>query len=110
MFQVIFYYTYYCDCRFQVHVLIASGIAYTCVTHLTNKHYLPFSFLETMKNKFIEVPSLHSRAVTASENEFDRDFCPVIASVVVSRPTNTISAQPPPPPVTQIRQPFLKVL
>ncbi|XP_021939039.1 vesicle-associated membrane protein 712-like isoform X1 [Zootermopsis nevadensis] len=68
--------------RFQVHVLIESGIAYTCVTHLTNKHYLQFSFLETMKEKFLEVPSLHIRAVTASENEFERDFCPVIASVV----------------------------
>ncbi|XP_021939040.1 uncharacterized protein LOC110839275 isoform X2 [Zootermopsis nevadensis] len=70
--------------RFQVHVLIESGIAYTCVTHLTNKHYLQFSFLETMKEKFLEVPSLHIRAVTASENEFERDFCPVIASVVGS--------------------------
>jgi hypothetical protein len=101
----MFYYTY-CDCRFQVHVLIANGIAYMCVTHLTRKHYLPFSFLETVKEKFLEVPSLHSRAVTASENEFDRDFCPVIASVVVSRHTNTVSAHfyisPSPPPATQI--------
>jgi hypothetical protein len=80
-------------CRFQVHVLIENGIAYTCVTYLTNKHYLPFSFLETMKKKFLESPSLHSRAVTANENEFDRDFCPVIASTVVSRPANTVSAQ-----------------
>jgi hypothetical protein len=69
---------------FQVHVLIENGMAYTCVTYLTRKHYLPFAFLEALKEKFLEVPSLRSRAVTASENEFDRDFCPVIASLVVS--------------------------
>lgn len=68
--------------RFQVHVLIENGIAYTCVTYLTNKHYLPFVFLETAKKNFLEVPSLLTRAVTASENEFDRDFCPVLAKVV----------------------------
>ncbi|PNF17917.1 hypothetical protein B7P43_G02196 [Cryptotermes secundus] len=67
---------------FQVHVLIENGIAFTCVTYLTRKHYLPFSFLDALKEKFLEVPSLCSRAVTASENEFDRDFCPVMASVV----------------------------
>jgi hypothetical protein len=70
--------------RFQVHALIENGIAYTCVTYITNKYYLPFVFLETVKKKFLEVPSLLTRAVTASENEFDRDFCPVLAQVVVS--------------------------
>jgi hypothetical protein len=70
--------------RFQVHVLIESGIAYTCVTYLTRKHYVQFAFLEALKEKFIEIPSLRSRAVAASENEFDRDFCPVMTSVVVS--------------------------
>jgi hypothetical protein len=69
---------------FQVHVLIENGIAFTCVTYLTRKHYLPFAFLEALKGKFLEVPSLRSRAVTASENEFERDFCPVVSSVVVS--------------------------
>ena len=69
---------------FQVHVLIENGIAYTCVTYLTNKHYFPFVFLETVRKKFLEVPSLRTRAVTASENEFDRDFYPIIAQVVVS--------------------------
>ncbi|GFG31121.1 hypothetical protein Cfor_00771 [Coptotermes formosanus] len=68
--------------RFQVHALIENGIAYTCVTYITNKYYLPFVFLETVKKKFLEVPSLLTRAVTASENEFDRDFCPVLAQVV----------------------------
>jgi hypothetical protein len=71
-------------CSFQVHVSIENGIAYTCVTYQSNKYYLPFVFLETMKEKFLEVPSLRTRAVTASENEFDRDFCPVIAKLVVS--------------------------
>jgi hypothetical protein len=66
---------------FQVHVLIESGIAYTCVTYLTNKRYFPFVFLETVRKKFLEVPSLCTRAVTASENEFDRDFYPIIAQV-----------------------------
>ena len=78
--------------RFQVHVLIENGIAYTCVTYLTNKHYLPFVFLETAKKNFLEVPSLLTRAVTASENEFDRDFCPVLAKVVVS--TDPVLIQP----------------
>jgi hypothetical protein len=93
-------------CSFQVHVLIENGIVYTCVTYLTNKHYLPFLFLETVKEKFLEIPSLHRRAVTASENEFERDFCPVIASAMVS--TNTVSVHlyilpPPPQPVAHIR-------
>jgi hypothetical protein len=70
--------------RFQVHVLIENGIAYTCVTYLTRKHYLPFAFLEALKERFLEVPSLRIRALTASENEFDRDFCPIMSSVVVS--------------------------
>lgn len=69
---------------FQVHVLIENGIAYTCVTYLTNKRYFPFVFLETVRKKFLEVPSLRTRALTASENEFDRDFYPIIAQVVVS--------------------------
>ncbi|XP_069668653.1 vesicle-associated membrane protein 7-like isoform X3 [Periplaneta americana] len=67
---------------FQVHILIEDGIVYTCVTYLTNKHYHPFAFLESMKERFLQIPSLVSRAVTASENEFDRDFLPVIASIV----------------------------
>lgn len=71
-------------CSFQVHVLIENGIAYTCVTYLTNKHYFPLVFLETVRKKFLEVPSLRTRAVTASENEFDRDFYPIIAQAVVS--------------------------
>jgi hypothetical protein len=54
------------------------------VTYLTRKHYLPFAFLEALKDKFLEIHSLRNRAVTASENEFDRDFCPVMSSVVVS--------------------------
>jgi len=70
---------------FQVNVLTENGIAYTCVTYLTNKHYFPFAFLETVRKKFLEVPSLRTRAVTASEDEFDRDFYPIIAQVVVSR-------------------------
>jgi hypothetical protein len=77
---------------FQVHVLIENGIAYTCVTYLTNARYFPFVFLETVRKKFLEVPSLLTRAVTASENEFDRDFHPIIAQVVVS--TNPVVIQP----------------
>jgi hypothetical protein len=77
---------------FQVHVLIENGIAYTCVTYLTNKRYFPFVFLETVRKKFLEVPSLRTRAVTASENEFDRDFYPIISQVVVS--TNPVVIQP----------------
>jgi len=73
---------------FQVHVLIENGIAYTCVTYLTKKHYFPFVFLEAVRKKFLEVPSLRTRAVTASENEFDRDFYPIIAQVAVS--TNSV--------------------
>jgi hypothetical protein len=69
---------------FQVHVLTENGVAYTCVTSLTNRHYFAFVFLETVRKKFLEVPSLRTRAVTASENEFDRDFYPIIAQVVVS--------------------------
>lgn len=78
--------------RFQVHVLIENGIAYTCVTYLTNIRYFPFVFLETVRKKFLEVPSLLTRAVTASENEFDRDFYPIISQVVVS--TNPVVIQP----------------
>jgi hypothetical protein len=79
-------------CSFQVHVLIENSLAYTCVTYLTSKRYFPFVFLETVKKKFLEVPSLRTRAVTASENEFDRDFCPIIAQVVVS--SNPVVIQP----------------
>lgn len=66
----------------QVHVLIDRGITYLCITELTNSHYLPFSFLNRVREQFSEQPSLISRSYRANEDEFDRDFRPVLVQIV----------------------------
>lgn len=57
---------------------------YVCVTSRTSKHYVPFAFLDAVHQKFISSKSLVRRSETAVENEFDRDFAPVLASLIVS--------------------------
>nr|CAD7205306.1 unnamed protein product [Timema douglasi] len=68
--------------RFQMHVIVDNGLVFSCITYKTNHHYMPFMFLETFQRKFHEIPSLVSRSVHARENEFDRDFGPVLTTIV----------------------------
>lgn len=67
---------------FQVHVLIDEDFCFACVTKRTNEHYIPFKFLDTVKDRFSGISSLISRSLRATENEFERDFAPVLASIM----------------------------
>lgn len=67
---------------FQVHVLMENEIAYMCVTYKTNKYYIPFKFLETMKQKFNDIPDIAKKVSIANQDEFDMHFSPVMASLL----------------------------
>ncbi|XP_066992828.1 vesicle-associated membrane protein 7 [Anabrus simplex] len=67
--------------RLQIHMLIDNDSwTYTCITPEKGSQLLAFNFLESVKSKFYEIPSLLSRSPTAAQNEFDRDFGPILAS------------------------------
>ncbi|XP_034246745.1 vesicle-associated membrane protein 721-like [Thrips palmi] len=68
--------------KVQVFVLIDQGITYLCITECTDSNYLPFSCLNRVREQFSEQPSLVSRSYRANEDEFDRDFCPVLVQIV----------------------------
>ncbi len=68
----------------QVHVLIDKGIVFLCITKQTERQYLPFAFLLRVRDTFSEQPSLISRSYRAGEDEFDRDFKPVLVQILVS--------------------------
>ncbi|KAJ1522032.1 hypothetical protein ONE63_002351 [Megalurothrips usitatus] len=66
----------------KAHFLIDRGIIFTCITKFTDSHYLPFAFLHDVREKFSEQPSLISRSYRAGEDEFDRDFRPVLVQIM----------------------------
>ncbi|XP_063244278.1 uncharacterized protein LOC134543296 [Bacillus rossius redtenbacheri] len=68
--------------KFQMHVLVDGGLVFACVTYATSQHFVPFTFLETVRRQFCDVPSLVARSPHAREYEFDRDFAPVLSSIV----------------------------
>ena len=69
---------------FQIHVLMEDEVVYVCITYKTDKYYIPFKFLETMKQRFRELPNIAGRISLPRESEIDRDFRPVMASLMVS--------------------------
>ncbi|KAE8749780.1 hypothetical protein FOCC_FOCC003519 [Frankliniella occidentalis] len=66
----------------QVHVVADKGIIYLCITTRTESQYLPFAFLLRVRDTFSEQPSLISRSYRAGEDEFDRDFRPVLVQIL----------------------------
>ncbi|KAK3919312.1 Vesicle-associated membrane protein 713 [Frankliniella fusca] len=65
-----------------IHILLDKGIVFLCITKHSESEYLPFAFLRHVRDKFSEQPSLISRSYRAGEDEFDRDFRPVLVQIL----------------------------
>jgi len=56
------------------HSLSNDGFMFICATDKSAGRRVPYMFLEAVKSKFTEIPSLLQRAATATAMEFNRDF------------------------------------
>ncbi|PSN55623.1 hypothetical protein C0J52_04059, partial [Blattella germanica] len=65
-----------------VLILQENEFVYACVTDISSEIRVPFTFLTTIRDKFLDNPSLFRSADGAIENEFNEDFKEVISQTL----------------------------